>query len=194
MDETRDDGEVVDDDGLEGAEGGGGGGEGGEVNVNVNAANPDGFEQIEQQIAAKKFTVRSHTGSAKCWKLFEDVVNDVGQRLDVVRCKDCAYKKQHKQGGSTTWLNAHVGKCKGPAVAPQPVVAATRVAQPVTRDMKDLVTDRVADCFAGHLIPYIKVDGKYFIRMFQCGIDFGNKYGPLKAEDVLPHSTTVARR
>lgn len=111
--------------------------------------------------------------------------------LPYVSCVKCSSVLSYDSAkGGTSHLRRHADHCT--STQGNPSISNFFKTSGVPKAAKETITDKCVDFICRDIRPFTIVEGQGFIELAQALINVGVRYGQVKAEDVLPHRTTIS--
>lgn len=124
------------------------------------------------------------------WDIWHWIVNEDGETIvGKIACIHCFTIQDYKSTSGTKNLLDHKGKC----LNIENRKSLAHLSYNEIQTIKSSVNEKVVQFVAQDIRPFRSSSCPGFLALADKLITIGDRYGPLKAKDILPHRTTVSK-
>lgn len=124
------------------------------------------------------------------WDFWHWIVDEHGEAVvGKIACIKCYTVQDYKSTKGTTNLFKHQDSCLNTTKRKSLASLSNNSIQKI----KASVNEKVVQFVAQDMRSFLTTSGPGFLSLADKLISIGHRYGPIKAEDILPHRTTISK-
>lgn len=154
--------------------------------INVNRS------QANEKLKNGEYVLKDGTGKANFWKSYKKLYTKDGKDTNCVQCQHCGRFDEYDTIKGLKVLNAHAKSCN--AFGMPKIDGYVKREVKVTKSEKDELTKSAVKFCYMDMRPFIAVEGRGLMNLFEAVSTISAKYGKLTADqlkEMLPVANTV---